>query len=219
MNSVSVENFLKTLYTLRYDEKKKTSATNLSERLSISNPAVTDMAKKLAAKGYIDYAPYKAMLLTKEGEKVAIRVLRRHRLWELFLHKVLDLDLKEVHQEAELLEHQTSDKLTKCIDEFLGCPDFDPHGDPIPKDDGTVKVHENALRLNELNEGDECTVLRLIYGSGDLNDFFTHYDIEPNQTLKITKCFKLDESIEVEKNEKRFAIPLPIQRRMICTKK
>lgn len=219
MNSVSVENFLKTLYTLKHDEKKKLSATNLSERLSISTPAITDMAKKLAKKGYVVYAPYKAMALTDEGERIAIRVLRRHRLWELFLHKVLNLDLKEVHQEAELLEHQTSDKLTKCIDDYLGCPDFDPHGDPIPKDDGTVKGHENAIRLNELNEGDECTILRLIYGSGDLNDFFSHYEIEPNQVLKIIKLFKLDESIEVEKEDKRFAISLPIQRRMICAKK
>lgn len=132
MNSTSVENFLKSIFTLRHDEGEKSSTTNMAMRLGISGPAVTDMAKKLSVKGLVVYAPYKELELTPAGLSLAVKVIRRHRLWEMFLYRVLKMDLGEVHREAEILEHQTSDSLLEKIDDYLGRPKFDPHGDPIP---------------------------------------------------------------------------------------
>ena len=217
MNSVSVENFLKNVFTLKRDEGKKASTTILAERLGISGPAVTDMAKKLSARGLIQYQPYKEIVLTEEGLTIAVKIIRRHRLWEMFLHQVLAMNLSEVHNEAELLEHQTSDALLNRIDKYLGCPEFDPHGDPIPNAEGSFQQHPNAKRMDEMNEGDQCLIVRLIYGSGDMQEYFKHFEIEPNASIQIKKIFSIDQSMEIEMNNKQITLSLPIQKRVYCT--
>ncbi|TLX74035.1 metal-dependent transcriptional regulator [Labilibacter sediminis] len=219
MNSVSVENFLKNIFTLKEDEQKKASTSILAERLGISGPAVTDMAKKLSLRGLILYQPYKEIELTDEGLKIAIRILRRHRIWEMFLHQVLHMDLSEVHNEAELLEHQTSDALLHKIDQYLGSPEFDPHGDPIPKEDGSIRKHTNAQRMDKFKEGETCQVVRLIYGSGDMQEYFTYYGITPNISFQVIKIFSIDQSMEIEIENKTITISLAVQQRIYCTTK
>ncbi len=216
MNSISVENFLKNIYTLKNDEGEKASASNLSSRLGISAPAITDMAKKLSAKGLLIYEPYKELELTPNGLDIAINVIRRHRIWELFLHKVLNLDLSEVHTEAEMLEHQTSDWLLSKIDNYLGHPHFDPHGDPIPRPDGSIYRHKNAKKMNELSEGDHCTIVRLIYSDNDVQQMFKHYKIKTDSTFKVIKIFKLDGSMEIELNGRNINLSKTIQKRIYC---
>lgn len=131
-NSVSVENIVKAIYSLHtLGENVKTGV--LAEKLNVSAAAITDISRKLSAKGIIDYEKYKGLNLTMKGRRIAINVIRKHRLWETFLHETLGLSLTEIHDEAENLEHQTSDFLADKLSEYLGHPEKDPHGQEIPK--------------------------------------------------------------------------------------
>lgn len=150
--SVSIDNFLKNIYLLNQETAGAVTSSNLAGRLEISVAAVTDMARKLGKQGVVDYKPYKALQLTRQGDEQALKIIRKHRLWELFLHEVLGLDLLSVHQEAERLEHHTSDDLMNHISRFLGHPDFDPHGDPIPGIGGHIPSEKGVIPLTEILE-------------------------------------------------------------------
>lgn len=140
MPSLTIENYVKTIYQTCIDQDSKPAATGqLAESLGVSPGTVTSMLKTLGASGLAEYTPYEGAQLTAAGEALALRVLRRHRLIELFLAKTLELNWDEVHEEAENMEHAVSDRLIDRIDEFLGFPSTDPHGDPIPKADGTLE--------------------------------------------------------------------------------
>ena len=130
--SVAIENFVKAIYNNEKHDIANTKPGNIASKLGISSAAATDMAKKLDTKGLLNYEKYQKLRLTKKGEKMALNVVRKHRLWEAFLHKTFDMSLHKIHREAELLEHETSDFLAEKISAYLGNPKFDPHGDPIP---------------------------------------------------------------------------------------
>ena len=130
--SVAIENFVKAIYNNDIQDHHNTKPGNIAKKLGISNAAATDMAKKLASKNLLQYEKYQALQLTEEGTKMALNVVRKHRLWESLLFKMFDMSLHEIHREAEFLEHETSDFLANKISEYLGNPKFDPHGDPIP---------------------------------------------------------------------------------------
>ena len=133
--SQSVEDFLKAIFRLqRTTDRVATNA--LAEALNISAPAVTDMAQRLVEDGMVDYLKYRGVRLTDEGEGVALKMLRRHRLIEAYLVEDLGYQLHEVHDEAEALEHTVSDRFVEAIARKLGNPPYDPHGDPIPNRDG-----------------------------------------------------------------------------------
>ncbi|SMO76456.1 iron (metal) dependent repressor, DtxR family [Saccharicrinis carchari] len=217
MNSTSVENFLKNVFTLQYDEGEKASASKLSLRLGISGPAITDMAKKLSSKSLINYQPYKEIELTEKGKEIAITVIRRHRLWEMFLHQVLNMDLSEVHTEAECLEHQTSDRLLARLDDFLGNPKFDPHGDPIPHADGTIQRHKNSVKMDQLQEGDSAKIVRLIYADEEIERLYDHYEIRTNKQFSVKKIFALDQSMEIQMDDQKILISPTLQKRIFCT--
>lgn len=149
--SKSVEDFLKTVYTLQQDVKR-VSTNALAEALNITAPSVTDMAQRLTKEGTIDYVKYKGIRLTENGRLVALKMLRRHRLIELYLVQGLGYELYEVHDEAEALEHTVSDRFIEAIATKLGNPDFDPHGDPIPDVEGIMPQRDlqplSTLPLN-----------------------------------------------------------------------
>ena len=216
MNSTSVENFLKSIFTLKHDEGEKSSTTNMAMRLGISGPAVTDMAKKLSVKGLVVYAPYKELELTPAGLSLAVKVIRRHRLWEMFLFRVLKMDLVEVHREAEILEHQTSDSLLEKIDDYLGRPRFDPHGDPIPRMDGVIQKHRGAFKMTECVEGKRYCIVRLIYGESEVQQLFSHYKVETGKRFEVIKLFSLDGSMEVDMEGCRVLLSATIQKRVYC---
>ena len=136
--SVAIENFVKAIYKNDKHDSNDTKPGNIAKKLGISNAAATDMAKKLAEKDLLNYEKYQALQLTDKGEKMALNVVRKHRLWEALLFKMFDMSLHDIHREAELLEHQTSDLLANKISEYLGNPKFDPHGDPIPNELGEI---------------------------------------------------------------------------------
>src|SRR5271165_7236244 len=143
MESATVENYLKAIYQLS-DASGGAPTGELARRLKITPGSVTLMLQRLAETGLVKYAAHQGVRLTKKGEKVAVRVVRNHRLLELYLAHALGLPWDEVHEEAENLEHAVSDRLVARIDEYLGHPDRDPHGDPIPDAAGKFRTREGT---------------------------------------------------------------------------
>jgi DtxR family transcriptional regulator, Mn-dependent transcriptional regulator len=143
MESVTVENYLKAIYQLS-DDSGSAPTGELARRLRITPGSVTLMLQRLSESGMAKYAAHQGVRLTKKGQKVAILVVRKHRLLELFLTRTLGLPWDEVHEEAENLEHAVSDRLVARIDDYLGHPDRDPHGDPIPDASGKMRTREGA---------------------------------------------------------------------------
>jgi DtxR family transcriptional regulator, Mn-dependent transcriptional regulator len=160
--SRSVENFLKAVYSLQQiiQVTERVSTNALAEALKIEAPSVTDMARRMVDAGMVDYEKYKGVRLTTEGENVALKIIRRHRLIELYLVKELGYELREVHREAEELEHAVSERFVEAIAHKLGDPDIDPHGDPIPAADGTI-VRRDLLALSDLHEYTPAAVSRI----------------------------------------------------------
>lgn len=139
--SKSVQDFLKAVYSLQQGGER-VSTNALAEGLAVAAPSITDMAQRLVTAGLIDYERYKGVLLTATGEMVALKMVRRHRLIELYLVNELGYALQDVHDEAEKLEHAVSDKFVEAIAVKLGHPELDPHGEPIPSQDGTIVDRE-----------------------------------------------------------------------------
>lgn len=182
--SVSIENYLKAVYQIGEDDNKKVTSSNLARKLSITNAAITEMSRNLSKKGLIVYQKYKEIHLTEKGRQWALSVIRRHRLWELFLNKVLKMPWDEVHEEAEKLEHQTSENLIDKLDAFLGYPEFDPHGDPIPDKSGIMPERENDIFLANAEKG-IYKIVRINANNEGLIKFFKANNIETDQIIKV----------------------------------
>jgi DtxR family Mn-dependent transcriptional regulator len=140
--SLTIENYVKAIYQVAGHEGRPAATGKLAEALAVSPGTVTSMLKTLSESGLAEYAPYEGARLTDAGRTLALRVLRRHRLIELFLSRTLQMNWDEVHEEAENMEHAVSDLLIDRIDASLGYPPVDPHGDPIPRADGTLATQE-----------------------------------------------------------------------------
>jgi DtxR family Mn-dependent transcriptional regulator len=178
MPSLTTENYVKAIYQLgghRADQVVATGA--IAGQLSVSPGSVTAMLKTLRDVNLVEYAPYEGVRLTPSGKRLALRVLRRHRLIELFLAQTLDLPWDEVHEEAEHMEHAVSDRLVDRIDAYLGHPHCDPHGDPIPRRDGTVEVSDGKS-LTEWPEGQAFRLVRVLDQSSDFLRFLTESGLE-----------------------------------------
>jgi DtxR family Mn-dependent transcriptional regulator len=162
MPSLTVENYVKSIFLICARLDGGPAATGqLAAALEVSPGTVTSMLKTLAESHLATYTPYEGVRLTDSGRALALRVLRRHRLIELFLVQTLGLSWDEVHEEAEHLEHAVSDRLIDLIDAHLGYPISDPHGDPIPRSDGSMEWTEGR-RLAECQEGDAFEVSRVL---------------------------------------------------------
>lgn len=158
--SSSTEDYLKTIYAFTEWQDTPITSSQLAARLGVANSSVSEMVRKLKDLGLVDHRPYGAVRLTEEGERVALSMVRRHRLLETFLVTELGYSWDEVHVEAELLEHAVSDTFVERLDAKLGHPERDPHGDPIPTGSGHVPRIE-AHRLGELDPGHEGTITRI----------------------------------------------------------
>jgi DtxR family transcriptional regulator, Mn-dependent transcriptional regulator len=176
-SSESVENFVKAIYTLQQElaqqgtlaeeDMLRVSTNALKEALAISAPSVTDMAQRLMKSGLVDYRKYQGIGLTEEGTVLALKLIRRHRLIELYLVRELSYELHEIHNEAEKLEHAVSDRFIEAIDAKLGKPEFDPHGDPIPDVHGAM-IQRELQPLSQLKIGTPAKVSRLISSDTDM---------------------------------------------------
>ncbi|MBV1888574.1 MAG: metal-dependent transcriptional regulator, partial [Urechidicola sp.] len=156
--SYTEENYLKAIFSLSIKNENAVSTNDIANKLNTKASSVTDMIKKLADKKLVDYKKYQGATLTKKGLKIAVSIVRNHRLWEVFLVEKLDFTWDKVHDLAEQLEHIKSEQLTEKLDTFLGHPTHDPHGDPIPDKDGKIDFGINET-LSNLNEGITCVVV------------------------------------------------------------
>lgn len=142
---IATEDYVKVIYAHTEWQPEPITSSALAQRLGLAPSSVTEMVKKLSAAGLVSHEPYGAIALTPDGSALALRMVRRHRLIETWLAQHFDYSWDEVHDEAEILEHALSDRLLDAIDDRLGNPTRDPHGDPIPRRDGTVSRPEATL--------------------------------------------------------------------------
>jgi len=187
--SVAVENFIKTIYKNNLNSVNDTKPGSIAKHLEISSAAATDMAKKLAEKDLLNYQKYKPLKLTTKGEKIALNVIRKHRLWEAFLFKTFDMSLHDIHREAELLEHETSDFLADKISTYLGHPKFDPHGDPIPNSNGEITTTDVSISLEKALENKTYTIARLMSDDKDFFEFCALNGLKYGNTIQVIKQF------------------------------
>lgn len=198
MTSISIENYLKAVYNSTGGKNNPVTTSELAAKLDVSNAATSDMAKKLAKAGYVTYVRYKGLSLTEEGEKHALRIIRRHRLWELFLIKVLDLSWGEVHDEAEKLEHCASEFLIDKIEEYLDFPEFDPHGSPIPGKNGELPVMPKIIPLFEAVTGKSYTIAKVTDRSSELIHYISGLGISLNSHIEVTDKLSFDDSMTIK---------------------
>lgn len=178
MASLTTENYIKAIYQLGGQPRKVAVGTGaVASQLSVSPGSVTAMLKTLRDADLVEYAPYEGVRLTPSGVKLALRVLRRHRLIELFLAQTLDMPWDEVHEEAEHMEHAVSDRLVDRIDEYLGYPGADPHGDPIPRSDGTVDA-ASGNALSQWPVGEPFRLVRVVDQTSEFLRFLTASGLE-----------------------------------------
>ena len=190
------ENYIKAIYHLQQPAGSVTT-NQLSASLHTKPATVTDMLKKLKAKKLLHYEPYKEFQLSADGKKVALTIIRRHRLWEYFLVEKLAFGWNEVHEVAEELEHVGSKKLVDKLDAFLAFPKFDPHGDPIPDSNGKMSIIQQIC-LTELPLNKPAQVVSVGNQAGELLELLSHKSISIGTRLEIKKRFAFDGSVEVK---------------------
>jgi DtxR family Mn-dependent transcriptional regulator len=188
--SIPAENFMKVIFMNEQDKSHDTRPGSIARALGISNAAATDMARNLAGKKLVRYEKYRKLELTPEGKKLALKLVRKHRLWETFLYRTLHMSLHEIHQEAELLEHQTSEFLAEKISSYLGDPEVDPHGDPIPGSDGELDVQTGHIPLSLTEPGKDYVITRLVGPDKEFFDFCNRNDIRIGSDLKVEKQYE-----------------------------
>lgn len=203
--TASAENYLKAVYALE-QEGLPGETNRLSALLGGIKPAsVTAMVKKLAERDLLEYTPYQGVKLTPAGRLASLRVLRRHRLIELYLVKKLDYSWDEVHLEAEQLEHYFSDKLIEKLAKSLSDPEFDPHGDPIPGSDGSVPVQE-SVSLGDCPPGKRMTVLRVLDQSSESLQFLAANALIPGTEVLVLARDHSSGSILVQSSGKDLSL-------------
>jgi DtxR family Mn-dependent transcriptional regulator len=180
-----VEDFLKAIFTLQ-QQGERVSTNDLAEALGRTQPTVTDMAQRLMSAGLIDYQKYKGVMLTTSGQEIALKVLRRHRLIELYLVRELGYALHEVHDEAENLEHAVSDRFVEAIATRMGDPQIDPHGDSIPAPDGSI-AERSLLSLADLPNATTAVVARLKVASSDMLQYILDRGFELGAVLEVVQ--------------------------------
>lgn len=195
--SFTEENYLKAIYSLQQESANKdVSVNDIAERMSTRPATVTDMLRKLSDKKLINYEKYKKTQLSKTGNSFALQIIRKHRLWEVFLHEKLKFSWDEVHEVAEELEHIRSAKLIERLDEFLGFPMFDPHGDPIPNAAGEIKPASNT----SLSESEPGKKLKLVAVKDTSTAFLQHlerFGLYIGVTLVVSEFLPFDHSVMV----------------------
>ncbi len=193
--SPSEENYLKTIFHLQVGNEAVTTNA-LAEKLQTRPASVTDMMKKLNAKKLLHYKPYYGFYLSTEGKKIALSIIRRHRLWEYFLAEKLKFSWNEVHEVAEELEHVSSKKLIDTLEEYLDFPEFDPHGDPIPDSKGKMRSVDE-IPLIELPLSQPAEVRRVAHQSPEMLELLQHKNIGIGTRLEVKKHFDFDHSVEI----------------------
>ncbi len=196
---VPQEDYLKAIYLLGRSGNAAT-VTALAKRLAVSPASVTEMLARLHSRGLVERSPRKPARLTDEGEKLALRVIRRHRLLEQFLYRILGMPWDQVHEEAEALEHAISPRLEARIYEILGYPTRDPHGDPIPSEDLSMAQDAECIRLDDLPVGDCGKVIRVLVQEPDRLRYLGGRGLYPEARVEIIGKEPFDGPIKLRVN-------------------
>lgn len=201
MNSLTEENYLKAIYKLIEQNNEAISTNAIAEKMSTKAASVTDMLKKLSDKKLINYQKYQGVTLSSKGEKVALNVIRKHRLWEMFLLEKLDFKWDEVHDVAEQLEHINSEKLIAQIDKFLNYPKFDPHGDPIPDANGKIQ-QQKSKSLANYKKNDALIMTGVVDHSTAFLQYLDKSGLALGNEIKIKEVIEFDRSLQIIINKK-----------------
>ena len=194
MNSFTEENYLKAIYHLSNNGKSAVTTNGISELLNTSAASVTDMLKKLADKKLIHYVKYQGATLTESGRKAATYIIRKHRLWEVFLVEKLGFKWDEVHDIAEELEHINSTELIDRLNNFLGNPSADPHGDPIPDNEGNFH-HKQLTKISKLPVGQQGTISGVSEHSSVFLQYLERSGLTLGTILSVKEIMEFDSSV------------------------
>lgn len=216
--SQTEENYLKAIYSISLHSKKSVSTNDIAKKLETKASSVTDMIQKLSDKKLVLYKKYQGATLTSEGKRIAVKIVRKHRLWEVFLVNKLNYNWDEVHDLAEQLEHIKSDSLIEKLEAFLNFPTHDPHGDPIPDKNGNIEHHKNNM-LASVKAGESCTVIGVKDSSSSFLKFLDNINIQLGSQLKIIAIEEFDNSMIIENNSIKNSISHQISKNLFVTTK
>ncbi|TYA73978.1 metal-dependent transcriptional regulator [Seonamhaeicola marinus] len=205
MITLTEENYIKAIYHLGDQGVNVVSTNAIAKEMATKASSVTDMVKKLSEKGYAYYKKYQGVSLTEAGKEIAINIVRKHRLWEVFLVEKLNFSWDEIHDVAEQLEHIKSKKLITQLDAFLGFPTYDPHGDPIPDETGNIKKIDKIL-LSEAKVNDNCICVGVQDSSTQFLQYLDKNNIALGVHLRIIQREPFDNSVTIEIAGKELVI-------------
>jgi DtxR family Mn-dependent transcriptional regulator len=214
MRSFTEENYLKTIYQLSGPDEIAVSTNALAEKLETSAPSVTDMLRRMAGKRLLIHQKYRGVTLTRPGKEIAVQILRRHRIWEVFLVDQLGYKWDEVHEIAEQLEHVQSDDLIERLHTFLGHPQFDPHGDPIPDQEGNFPDSPDAL-LADLRVGQQAIIVGVREHSPEFLRFLEGAQLVLGTEVNVVERLDFDHSMRVNANKSSMTLSGRICRNLI----
>jgi len=206
MITLAEENYLKAILSISLNEDKKISTNAIAKEIGTSPASVSDMLKKLQDKKLIKYKKYKGVELSKTGNRKAVNILRKHRLWETFLVNNLGFNWEEVHDIAEQLEHIKSEKLINRLDNFLEYPKFDPHGEPIPTKEGKLPI-SNTIPLNKFKLNIKGKIMGVTIDKKSFLQYLTQLNISIGTNIELLEKISFDQSliIKIENNIKHIS--------------
>lgn len=202
MHSHTEENYLKAIYKLLEKSNNAVTTNAIAEKLKTRAASVTDMLGKLSRKNLIHYKKYQGVTLTESGKKIALTIIRKHRLWEMFLVEKLNFRWDEVHEIAEQLEHIQSDKLIRQVDKFLNFPKYDPHGDPIPDERGRLSGKKSYL-LSDLKKNESVIMAGVVDHSDQFLRYLDSLGISLGNEIKIKEIQDYDRSLYINTGTKK----------------
>jgi DtxR family Mn-dependent transcriptional regulator len=203
--SHSEENYLKTVFHLGAEGKQAVATNAIARSIKTKPSSVTDMMQRLAEKGLVNYRKYRGVSLTEEGKRAALSIIRKHRLWEVFLVEKLNFSWDEVHDVAEQLEHIKSEKLVDLLDQHLGFPQYDPHGDPIPGKDGNYPSREKQL-LSQLPENTQGICIGVKDSSASFLKYLDRNGISLGDKIHLVEREDFDNSLLVTIADKEMRV-------------
>jgi len=212
-NTQTEENYLKTIYHFE-QEADMVSTNSIAHELGTSPASVTDMVKKLNDKGLVIYKPYHGTRLTEKGRKIALSIIRKHRLWEVFLVEKLNFSWEQVHEVAEQLEHIHSPELIRRLDTFLGYPKFDPHGDPIPTESGEIQERK-TYDLVEIEAGETVTIAGVNLTETSFLQYLNKTGLVIGTEVIVLEKLAFDDSIELKVGDRSLIINGNVSRNLL----
>ena len=216
MLSLAEENYLKTIYHLSMEGSRDVLTNEIAEAMKTKAASVTDMLKKLSAKNVISYERYYGVKVTKQGKGEALGVIRKHRLWETFLVQTLRFNWDEVHEIADQLEHIHSPILIQKLDEYLGYPTTDPHGEPIPDKNGKVNLLAQQP-LHNLLPGYNGHITAVKDSDSNLLKYLNKIGAVPGKKIKLISKEAYDESLEIEIDTKKMSISKTVSQNILVS--